>query len=309
MIRRHLIAGAALALLASGPAAAAQPQAGLLERSYAFAEGGGAVMPYSVYVPKGYDGGKAYPLAMVLHGAGGDHKTVFAESNLAEMADKYGFVLVAPLGFNAFGGWGDIYPTIVTASTAKRGSKAILDLSRTPGRLSAPANPARSAPTEPPAGVDEAHVEVLPGELADPEASRLSEKDAMNVLGLVRKEFNIDPARIYLMGNSMGGVGTAYLAVKYPKVWAAIAPAGGALAAWSYPAEHLADAGIAALFVHGEKDEHAHYRFNKALVDSVRAKGGDINFLLVPGGSHGRAWVMALPQTFDFFLAHRRKAN
>jgi poly(3-hydroxybutyrate) depolymerase len=302
-----MIAVAMLAAVAF-PAFAAQPQTGLLERSYAMAEAAGMAMPYSVYVPKSYDRARSWPLVMVLHGAGGDHRTVFANSNLAEVAEQRGAIVVAPLGYNAFGGWGVIYPTIVTANTAKRGSKAILGLSRTAGMTAPPSNPARSV-DEPPAGADEAHVEVPPSDLADPEASRLSETDAMNVLARAREEFNVDPARIYLMGNSMGGVGTAYLAVKYPKVWAAISPSGGVVAAWAYPAEHLQDAGIAALFVHGEKDEHGHYRFNKALVDSARAKGGDIGFLLVQGGSHSRAWITALPQTFDFLLSHRRKAD
>lgn len=36
----------------------------------------------------------------------------------------------------------------------------------------------------------------------------LSERDVMNVLGIVRKEYNIDPDRIYLWGHSMGGAGT-----------------------------------------------------------------------------------------------------
>src|SRR5262249_21343508 len=35
----------------------------------------------------------------------------------------------------------------------------------------------------------------------------LSEKDVMNVLELVRKEFTIDEKRIYLIGHSMGGAG------------------------------------------------------------------------------------------------------
>ncbi len=50
----------------------------------------------------------------------------------------------------------------------------------------------------------------------------LSEKDVMNVLALVRKEFKVDDRRIYLMGHSMGGAGALHLAVKYPDIWAAV---------------------------------------------------------------------------------------
>ena len=44
----------------------------------------------------------------------------------------------------------------------------------------------------------------------------------MNVLDIVRKEFNVDENRTYLFGHSMGGAGTYHLAVKYPEKWAAI---------------------------------------------------------------------------------------
>jgi pimeloyl-ACP methyl ester carboxylesterase len=41
---------------------------------------------------------------------------------------------------------------------------------------------------------------------------------------MVRKEFNVDENRMYLMGHFMGGAGTCYLASKYPDLWAAIGP-------------------------------------------------------------------------------------
>ena len=37
--------------------------------------------------------------------------------------------------------------------------------------------------------------------------AELSEKGVFNVLEIVRKEFNVDPKRTYLMGHSMGGAG------------------------------------------------------------------------------------------------------
>jgi pimeloyl-ACP methyl ester carboxylesterase len=47
-------------------------------------------------------------------------------------------------------------------------------------------------------------------------------KDVMNVLAIVRSEFNIDENRMYLAGHSMGGAGTLHLGGKYPHLWAAI---------------------------------------------------------------------------------------
>jgi len=56
----------------------------------------------------------------------------------------------------------------------------------------------------------------------------------MNVPALVRKEFNLDERRIYLMGHSQGGGGARHLAEKYPETWAAVA----LLEAYSYSERH-----------------------------------------------------------------------
>ena len=50
--------------------------------------------------------------------------------------------------------------------------------------------------------------------------SQFSEQDVMHVLALVRKDYKIDDQRIYLMGHSMGGIGTWVLGAKYPQIWA-----------------------------------------------------------------------------------------
>ena len=55
----------------------------------------------------------------------------------------------------------------------------------------------------------------------------------MNVLDIVRQEFNVDNQRIYLLGQSMGGAGALYLGVKYPDIWAAVAATAPAAASLS----------------------------------------------------------------------------
>lgn len=37
--------------------------------------------------------------------------------------------------------------------------------------------------------------------------SELSEKDVLNVLEVVKKNYTVDPDRVYLLGHSMGGGG------------------------------------------------------------------------------------------------------
>ncbi|HEV2689140.1 MAG TPA: PHB depolymerase family esterase, partial [Bryobacteraceae bacterium] len=58
-------------------------------------------------------------------------------------------------------------------------------------------------------------------------ATEFSEQDVMEVLKLVRRDYKIDENRIYLMGHSMGGIGTWALGAKYPTVWAALGPISG----------------------------------------------------------------------------------
>ena len=131
-------------------------------------------MEYALYVPSGYDKEKKAPLIIALHGLGGNPQQFIRTRGLTEQAEKRGYIVAAPMGYNTKGWYG------------VRGAKG--------------------------------------GKGDDPEnLGELSEKDVMNVLGIVKKEYRVDPDRVYLMGHSMGGGGTWYLGIKYPDEWAALA--------------------------------------------------------------------------------------
>ena len=59
-------------------------------------------------------------------------------------------------------------------------------------------------------------------ETEDRQDSKYSEQDVMEVLSLVRDEFNVNDNRIYLWGHSMGGAGTYHIAAKYPGLFAGL---------------------------------------------------------------------------------------
>ncbi|MBL8549931.1 MAG: hypothetical protein JNJ73_08085 [Hyphomonadaceae bacterium] len=284
--------------------ALAAPETGDLRRSYYLAEADETI-PYRLYVPRAYDGSRAFPLIVVLHGSSTTADDAMEAPGLKALAEERGVIVLAPQGYNAFGGYGDIYPVIVRREAAAQAA-ALREASR-PGS-SAPKGMTRPREALGPAAFDDAQ-ELPLSNLTDPRVSRLSELDTMNVLARVRGEYRIDDARIYLMGNSMGGGGAAYLAVRYPEIWAAVAPAGGPFAAWSYPYFRLRDAGVAALFVHGDGDEYAHWRWSQVIVERARKEGVDAHLLVVEGGAHVNAWVRALPQTFDFLLSHAKRAR
>lgn len=137
---------------------------------------------------------------------------------------------------------------------------------------------------------------------ADPERVKRSEQDVLQVADLVEKEFNVDPRRRYLTGNSMGGGGTWWIGGRYPDRWAAIAPGayGGVL-----PEDTAALAKLPIRFIVGEKDD--------LMLDSVRKtlailKAGGVNpeYVEVPGGTHASAFEIELPAIFDFFEKHAK---
>ena len=132
-----------------------------------------------------------------------------------------------------------------------------------------------------------------------------SEMDILYVADLVAKEYNTDPNRTYLMGNSSGGGAVWYLGEKYPERWTALSPSAGPLSPEEFPYAKLKN--IPVLAVHGDQDTTMSYEGSKQMVELAKKAGVDATFLGVPGGSHTEAWTKVLPETFDFFEKHKTK--
>jgi poly(3-hydroxybutyrate) depolymerase len=284
---------------------AAIPATGDQHRTYVFAQTG-ETLPYRLFVPPAYRGEKDYPMVVVLHGGGANENRPMDNTGLEDEAVKRGYIVLSPLGYSRFGGYGNIYPVVVTPKTAASGVDfAAIARAEGPGRPSASAEQSvRPAATAGPAAAEDEYLEQPASVLSDGHISELSERETLAAIADVRGQYRIDRRRIYLMGNSAGGVGTLYLAAKYPNMWAAIAPQGGVIAAWSYPYWRLRDARLPVLVVHGDHDEHCNAKWSRAMVDRARLDGADAAFLLVKGGTHVSAWTQVLPQIFNFFDAH-----
>ena len=299
--RKLLKFGLICSALSMGAAAWAAPETGDMHRQY-FLQEAQETMPYRLFVPSTYDGTQAFPLIVALHGSSTTGDDVMDKPGLKELAEKNRVIVVAPLGYSPFGAYGNIYPVVVTRDAASH-LNALLEMSR-PGAQTVKGSTAPAKDAGPAAFGDTA--ELKANGLTDPRASHLSEIDTMNVLAMVRKEYKIDDHRIYLMGNSMGGMGVEYLAVRYPEIWAAIAPSGGPFAEWSYPFYRLREGHISALFVQGDSDEYANWRQVDLLVQRAKKEGVDASLLVVKDAIHTTAWVKALPQIFDFLLSHQK---
>jgi hypothetical protein len=137
-------------------------------RSYEF-EDTHEQMPYALYVSSKVKPNKKSPLIVTLHGLGGTHTTMM-RSNALDLAEAGGYILVAPMGYNPRGWYG-----VPSGTSFYR---------RPPGSAPRPSRPPPPPNNDP------------------PNLRELSEKDVLNVIALIQKEFKVDERRIYLMGHS-----------------------------------------------------------------------------------------------------------
>lgn len=127
---------------------------------------------------------------------------------------------------------------------------------------------------------------------------KLGDKSVMKAIDVVKSEYNIDASHIYLMGNSMGGMGTFYLPAAHPGVFRAIAPSGAGAEIDSNGLK-----GVPILFTAGTED-----CFGLDILENcyttLKNAGLDIEFNVVGGGMHLDAWASVLDEIFGFFEKH-----
>jgi predicted peptidase len=134
----------------------------------------------------------------------------------------------------------------------------------------------------------------------------------MNVLEMIRKEFNVDENRIYLMGHSMGGAGSIYLGVKHASIWAAIgaeapatSPAGLRPDTFSLePARH-----IPMMIVQGDMDTLVPVAGARQWIEKMKELKMTYEYVEVAGGDHGSVLTTGAPDIFGFFAKHRKGAR
>jgi poly(3-hydroxybutyrate) depolymerase len=140
---------------------------------------------------------------------------------------------------------------------------------------------------------------------ADPNTKRMqdfSEQDVMQVLARVRQLYKIDDSRIYLMGHSMGAIGTWKVAPKNPDVFAAIATFAGSGA----PATLERIATTPEFIVHGDADPTVNVAGSRAMVAKLKTLGTEFKYVEVPGGLHSDVVAPNLAAMIEFFDAHRK---
>jgi poly(3-hydroxybutyrate) depolymerase len=210
---------------------------------------------YALFVPSTYDKEKKTPLVVALHGLYSTPQQIMRYPALTDQAEKHGFIVVAPMGYNTTGWYG---------------SKGLKGGKNEPENL-----------------------------------GELSEKDVMNVLALVRKDFSIDSCRIFLMGHSMGGGGTWHLGLKYPDIWAALAPIAPAI--FRNTDELVKIKHIPVLLIQGDMDKLVPVAGARRWVEAMKKLDMTHEYVEVAGGGHIDVAFQNISRIFEFFSKQARK--
>ena len=248
-------------------------------RSYLFPETGENIQ-YALFVPSNYETAKKWPLIVGLHGAGRPHDWLMGYEGIVDFAQRDGFIMVTPLGYRSLGGFGGPLRT------------PLLPANPPPGRTSAQTQALEKEARSLPANIRE-----------------LSEKDVMHVLQIVRKEFNIDPNRIYAWGHSMGGGGAFHLAAKYPDIWAAVAVAAPWLVVSLDELEPVKQTPI--LVLQGDADQNVPAEGTRDSVSKMKQLGMQYVYVEIKGGDHSLFISKdrdTLSKIFSFFnIVHKNE--
>lgn len=248
-------------------------------RQYTFEETGES-LPYSVFVSSKVKPGDKAPLILALRGFTGTTLTI-VRGTAVDLAEEGGYILVGAIGYNNRAGFG----------VAPRAPRAAAD-------------DAGAAPAPPAAG--ERRMPPLVGGSAETDPAKVtaySEKDVMNVLAMVREEFNVDDDRIYLMGHSQGGGGARHIAEKYPDIWAGVALLAPAIFDVELtPESNILD--IPVMLAVGDQDTLV--QGTEAFSELLAAMGAEVEYKLYEGLDHGTIILGSMPEVFRFFGQHSR---
>ena len=275
------------------------------QRTYLFTDTN-EQLPYAVFVSSKVSKDKKNPLIVALHGLGGDQNTMM-RANALQLAEEGGYIMVGPMGYNS-GGWYGA-PARYNGGGRGGGRRGAPPAAAPPAGAPPAGAPAAAAPQAPAAGRGAAPAAGGTA-LTDPvKLHEASEKDVMNVLDMIRKEFNVDENRTYLMGHSMGGAGAIYLGVKHASIWAAVgaeapatAPAG--LTPDTYSLEPARK--VPMIIVQGDMDTLVPVAGARLWIEKMKELKMTYEYVEVAGGDHGSVLTTGAPDIFGFFAKHTK---
>jgi len=125
----------------------------------------------------------------------------------------------------------------------------------------------------------------------------------IELLDSVAKEFSIDRDRVYLTGQSLGGIGTWDVIAKRPDLFAAAIPLCGV----GDPARASSVRDMAIWVFHGAKDDAVPVSGSREMVAALRKLGSAVKYTEYPDVEHN-VWLRAYlePQLADWLFAQKR---
>ncbi len=282
---RHLINTALILLLATFPATAQNinpPEPNVSAETVAlYVPGEFKGVQYRLMKPIDFDPSKTYPLILSLHGGSGRgtqniKNLLIWNEYLADedLRRKHPAFVLAP---QSNGRWLDntsevkLYP--------EPGSITIDDLPESMRKFGPQMIERLEEAGRAPESVHGVLDEVL--ELIDTKLS---------------KQYKIDADRVYVLGHSMGGMGTFTAIYQHPDRFAAAIPSAGHFFPW-LDAKRIRD--VPLWIFHGKPDKVVDYSGSRHVFDQLDKLNGNAKFTTLPGVGHGSENSPAFKYTGD----------
>lgn len=124
------------------------------------------------------------------------------------------------------------------------------------------------------------------------------------VLDEYLKKPEVDKSRIYVMGASMGGVGTYDIVAHYPEIFAAAVPICGAIAQG-----HISEAKDVSFWIfHGDDDATVPVTCSRRAYRELKEVGADVIYREIPSGKHGINFhVYNTPGFMEWLFSNKRR--
>lgn len=114
----------------------------------------------------------------------------------------------------------------------------------------------------------------------------------------------VDKNRVYIIGLSMGGMGTYDMVIRYPEVFAAAIPICGTV----NPQRLIAAKDVSFRIFHGDVDAIVPVEGSREAYKALKACGATVDYIEFPGCNHG-SWTPAfnLPDFMDWLFSQKKK--
>jgi hypothetical protein len=239
-------------------------------------------LPYRLFLPSYYDAAVAYPLLVFLHdraARGADNSPATYASSLFHGSRS----IVSPNLSHDF-------PAIIVVPQCPA-EPADLEWGHWYG----------ATPEMPQAGLD-----FQTGYYPSHAEPSLAANLVRELVDVVQDELSIDARRIYLTGESMGGLGTWDITWRWPDVWAAAVP----LAGYTDPTRAKQVLQIPFWAFHGTLDTEQNVVGSLLMVDKLKVLGGIVYYTEYKDADHlqtlDRVW-QSEPDLYPWIWANRRE--